>query len=123
MAKGRTGGQVVIGFPIVSIIFALPWSSFVCVSLSLSHSLSVSLSPLFVNVIQCVVLCLSLLKNSPLSYHFCFFFLFRPAFSLSRLVICFFLRSFRQCDWFTFYNSTHFAILLLFTFTFSLLLL
>lgn len=42
-----------------------------CVCFSLSLSLF-CLSSLFVNVIQCVV---SLLKNSPLSYHFWFFLL------------------------------------------------
>lgn len=73
MAKGSSGGKLSLVSP------SCP-SSLLCLgpalSVFLALSFSVSLSPLFVNVIQCVVLCLSLLKNSPLSYHFCFFFSF-----------------------------------------------
>lgn len=99
MAKGgERRGKVVIGF---SIIFALPWSSFVCVFLSLSSSLS----PLFVNVIQCVV---SLLKNSPLSYHF-WFFLLVQLFLLISACHLFPSSPFDNAIGLPFDNSTHFA--------------
>lgn len=66
MARGeREGERLSLVSP--SSLLCLGPALCVCFSLSLS-----CLSSLFVNVIQCVV---SLLKNSPLSYHFWFFLL------------------------------------------------
>lgn len=101
-------------------------SSLLCLGQALSVFLSLFLCISVASVCECHSVCCPLpfpFKKFSFILSLLFFFLSRPVFSLSRLVICFFLRSFRQCDWFTFYHSTDFAILLLFTFTFSLLLL
>lgn len=96
MGRGEREGER--GLSLVSPSSLLCLGSALCVCFSFFLSLCVS-------VIQCVV---SLLKNSPLSYHFCFFLLVQHSPYLGLSFVPFF--ALRQYDWFTFYNSTHFAI-------------
>lgn len=94
MAKGgERRGKVVIGF---SIIFALPWSSFVFVLLSLSSSLVAS-------VCECHSVCCVPFKKFSFILSL-LVFSSRPALSpyLGLSFVSFF--ALRQCDWFTFFN-------------------